>query len=252
MSIIDKYLTGTLGSNIDFRDSFLTKSESESTYRNDLDTVTKTKKPGWINIPHRKSLFVATICFGPDDLEERILYLKSFNIPQFGLSFSQDKESMWYPMPEVVSSKLSIEGYIHKDTASNLTYLYNRQYRFGLLKICRLPSITIYRVDGFYDKTKTKIDKFFATTIMRTLYKGIAQGSVDFSVATEAEDIISDLKVSAKISKEKNEPDVSVFPYATFENCQLSCPTIDVDPASNDFATIKLEVSYSYANFDFK
>lgn len=179
--------------------------------------------------------------------EKSIMLLKRFNFPEAGIVFDFSQENMWYPTPKVSVQELQLEGYVfYGDIHRSIMGIYHNQFVNGLLNINSVcPTITLSQVQ-VYEGEDTDVSALGpATAALKALIAGFQGGVAAVSVATDVYDVMEDFKVIAQNKLAMKSPlGFDVRPMMSFKRCNFSAPSLNPDPASNDFVTVSMKVAY--------
>lgn len=202
---------------------------------------TSVKSPvGTLQLPIIKSHFLCGIRIGDSALID-VLFLKSFNIPEFGINFNTTEDQLGFPIPSLIIGQISLEGYLMKDSVRDLTALYNSQFAKGLLSMKSAPDITIFKLVLKEDNDVDVPVLASATAAMNAILMG-ATGDIKAlgNLAAAAYDIKEDT-ITTIANSFMDESCVALY---TFEKCRFSAPSIQIDQTSNDFASVALKANY--------
>lgn len=207
----------------------------------------------YTNLPYKRCNFIMAL-----QLDHFVfnLLLKSFTIPECGVGWGMAEDSSFFPTPYVDVKSISIEAYFHKNFKGTLYELYNRQFSNGLLNLKNLRFNAFIKTMSYHESAQIKQSKGDQLASIAKTIEGAVSTARDSTVSTisslssmlsEAIDTVQDIKIRAKSElfyKEMGET------LCSLKGCCLNAPTFEPDPASNDLATIKANISYISARFN--
>ena len=199
-----------------------------------------------VNIPIKACEFVGVISFDgmSSPLSEYVLLTK-LSKADSGFTFSQSSDSAYLPIPKVTVGSFSIESFIPRSWKGQLANLYYRQFDGGLLGCCfDRPNFSIAWMEVDED-TVTKNTELLVDSFKRTISQLKAQGADS--------EVMDDMYMFDTIDSEpsydelmKSLPNVSerLHVILTYKHCTFGLPKFNIDPSSNDFLKMSLDVTY--------
>lgn len=246
------------------------------THQNSVSSLGVEPDGGRFRIPVRRGDFVLTTSL---DSAQRPIFLASFTVPQFGLTYEYQQGALVTGDPSV--TPCTIVGYIPQNWCSNVSNFYYRQFENGLLNADLAPMDVIVSYLQYEEDIPTDRERivagarnaserakgYFRTAkdeaqrIIADLTKNVRHhvDSIDTWQNADGQmfsngDMVFDPKMPSPHDTEEEEvPTVEVEssigilkPVFTFRNVRFSCPEFATEVSSNDLATVS--VSFSYSN----
>lgn len=207
-----------------------------------------------LSLPVKQCNFVITSTSLKD--KSTPILLNSFSLPEAGITFDNDGESLFFPEPKVSLNTFSMTGYIPWNLSRSFYRLYMEQFKSGLLSMQNGRDFVLFMASRTNDYDTT-IHSFTEAWAGVNAALGSIQGTADG--ASSIGQFLKDVKgntetLVSQAIKEARSPEVvmndssyikGMKPIAMFNNCRVSYPKIDQSQQSNDFATITINLQYS-------
>lgn len=209
--------------------------------------------PQYTNIPYKRCNFIMAIKLEHFTFN---LLLKSFTIPECGVGWGMSQEASFFPIPNVDVKSISVEAYFHKNFKGTLYGLYNRQFSNGLLNLKNYRFTAFIKTMSYQESAQIKQSKLDQALNVAKAVEGAVSTATDSTASTissvssmlsEGIEVAQDLKIRAKSEMYYKEMGETL---CSLQGCCISNPIFEPDPASNDLATIKANISYLSARFN--
>ena len=198
-----------------------------------------------VSIPIKQCEFVGIVTFDDTSLNTEYMLLTKLNKADSGISFTQSSDMAYSPIPSMTVGTVSIESFIPRNWRGQIANLYYRQFDGGMLGCCyERPTFTIAWMELDEDRVTENTE-----TIMNTFKQNIAtqksKVTGDMGVLDEMKllgDTISEDNVES-YSEERLDTEV-LHPIVHYKRCNFSLPKFTIEPSSNDFVKMSMDITY--------
>lgn len=195
-----------------------------------------------VNIPIKSCEFVGVVSFSTNTSNAEYLLLTKLTKADSGISFSQSSDLLFVPTPTVQVGSFSIESFIPRTWKGQIANLYYRQFDEGMLGCCyERPDFTIAWMEIDEDTVTSPSESLVASFKKNMeILKAKSQEPVEYADIFLQPDVATD---SLEIVDERLTSEI-LHPLITYKRCNFSMPKFNIDPSSNDFIKMSMDVTY--------